>query len=70
MKSSDKTWSTGGGNDNPLQYSCCKNHVNSMKRQKAMTITNSPRKNEVTRPRQKRRSVMDVSGGDKQSPML
>ena len=42
----------------------------SMKRQKAMTITNSPRKNEVTRPRQKRRSVMDVSGGDKQSPML
>ena len=65
--SPDKTRSTGGGNGNPLQYSCCENHVNSMKRQKAMTVTNSPRKNEENRPRQKRHSVVDVSGGDKQS---
>ena len=25
MKSSDKTWITGGGNGNPLHYSCCEN---------------------------------------------
>ena len=29
VKSSDKTWSTGGGNGKPLQYSCCENPVNS-----------------------------------------
>ena len=27
VKSSDKTWSTGGGKDDPLQYSCCKNFI-------------------------------------------
>ena len=26
-------WSTGEGNDNPLQYSCLENPMNSMKRQ-------------------------------------
>ena len=36
MESSDKTWSTGGGNDKPLQYSCHENPMNSMKRQKDM----------------------------------
>ena len=35
--SSDKTWSTGGRNGSPLQYSCHKNPVESMKRQKDMT---------------------------------
>ena len=34
MESSDKTWSTGEGNDKPLQYSCLENPMNSMKRQK------------------------------------
>ena len=34
---SDKTWFTGVGNDKPLQYSCLKNPMNSMKRQKDMT---------------------------------
>ena len=34
---SDKTWSTGVGNDKLLQYSCLKNPMNSMKRQKDMT---------------------------------
>ena len=29
--------STGGGNDEPLQYSCLKNPINSIKRQKDMT---------------------------------
>ena len=35
---SDKTWSTGEGNGKPLQYSCLENPINSMKRQKDMTL--------------------------------
>ena len=31
---SDRMWSTGVGNDKPLQYSCLENPMNSMKRQK------------------------------------
>ena len=31
---SDRMWSTGEGNDKPLQYSCLENPMNSMKRQK------------------------------------
>ena len=30
---SDRMWSTGEGNGKPLQYSCLKNPMNSMKRQ-------------------------------------
>ena len=37
-ESSDKMWSTGEGNDKPLQYSCLENPMNSMKRQKDMTL--------------------------------
>ena len=37
VESSDKTWSTGEGNDKPLQYSCLENPMNSMKRQKYRT---------------------------------
>ena len=37
-ESSDKTWSTGEGNGKPLQYSCLENPMNSMKRQKDMTL--------------------------------
>ena len=33
VDSSDKMWSTGEGNGKPLQYSCLKNPMNSMKRQ-------------------------------------
>ena len=33
VESSDKTWSTGEGNDKPLQYSCLENSMDSMKRQ-------------------------------------
>ena len=36
--SSDKTWSTKEGNGKPLQYSCLENPMNSMKRQKGMTL--------------------------------
>ena len=35
---SDKTWSTGEGNGKPLQYSCLENPMNSIKRQKDMTL--------------------------------
>ena len=38
MESSDKTWSTGEGNGKPLQCSCLENPMNSMKRQKSMTL--------------------------------
>ena len=31
VESSGKTWSTGGGNGKPLQYSCFDNSMNSMK---------------------------------------
>ena len=37
VESSDKTWSTGEGNGKPLQYSCLKNPMNSMKRKKDTT---------------------------------
>ena len=38
VESSDKTWSTEEGNGKPLQYSCLENPMNSMKRQKDMTL--------------------------------
>ena len=38
VESSDKTWSIGEGNGKPLQYSCLKNPMNSMKRQTDMTL--------------------------------
>ena len=44
VESSDKMWSTGEGNDKPLQYSYLENPMNSMKRQKDKTL-----KDELTR---------------------
>ena len=38
VERSDKMWSTGEGNDKPLQYSCLENPMNSMKRQKDRTL--------------------------------
>ena len=38
VESSDKMWFTGKGNGKPLQYSCLENPMNSMKRQKDMTL--------------------------------
>ena len=38
VESSDKIWSTGEENGKPLQYSCLENPMNSMKRQKDMTL--------------------------------
>ena len=44
MKRSDRMWSTGEGNDKPLQYSCLENPMKSMERQKDRT-----RKDELPR---------------------
>ena len=38
VERSDRTWSTGEGNGKPLQHSCLENPMNSMKRQKDMTL--------------------------------
>ena len=38
MESSGKMWSTGEGNGKPLQYSCCENPMNSVRRQKDITM--------------------------------
>src|SRR5574337_964743 len=38
VEMSDRMWSTGEGNDKPLQYSCLENPMNSMKRQKDRTL--------------------------------
>ena len=38
VENSDKPWSIGEGNGKPLQYSCLENPMNSMKRQKYMTL--------------------------------
>ena len=38
VESSEKMWSTGEGNDKPLQYSCIENLMSSMKRQKDRTL--------------------------------
>ena len=40
LESSDKMWSLGEGNSKPLQYSCLENPMNSMKRQKDITLEN------------------------------
>ena len=46
VKSSDKTWSTGGGNGNSLQYSCLENPMNNKKRQKDMPPEDEPPRSE------------------------
>ena len=38
LESSDKIWSTLEGNGKPFQCSCLENPINSMKRQKDMTL--------------------------------
>ena len=38
VESCDKMWSTREGNGKPLQYSCFDNAMNSMTRQKDMTL--------------------------------
>ena len=38
VERSDRMWFTGEGNGKPLQYSCLKNPMNGMKRQKDRTL--------------------------------
>ena len=38
VERSDRMWSTGDGNDKPLEYSCLENPMNSMKKQKVRTV--------------------------------
>ena len=38
MERSDRMWFTGEGNGKPLQYSCLEKPMNSVKRQKDMTL--------------------------------
>ena len=78
-ESSDKMRSTGESNGKPLQYSCLKNPINGMKRQKDMTPEdkppslfpilywaeqrNSSTRNEVAESKRKQCPVVDVSDG-------
>ena len=68
----------GGGNGNPLQYSCIEHPIDSMKRQKDWTLKdelprwvqyatgdqwrNNSRKNEGLGPKQKEYPAVDVTG--------
>ena len=38
VERSDRMWFTGEGNGKPLQYSCCENPMNSMRRQKDLIL--------------------------------
>ena len=38
VETADRMWSSGEGNGKPLQYSCLENLMNSVKRQKFMTL--------------------------------
>ena len=42
VESSDKTWSTGGGNGKSFQYSCLENPMNNMERQKYIMLEDEP----------------------------
>ena len=42
VDSSDKMWSTAERNGKPLQHSCLENPMNSMKRQKGLTLNGEP----------------------------
>ena len=63
IKSSDKTWSAGGRNGNPLQYYCLRNLMNSRKRQKDMTPEYEPLRLKGVQyaTREKQRSITNSS---------
>ena len=49
VESSDKTQSTVEGNGEPFQYSCLEKLINSMKRQKEMTLKDElPRSDQLS----------------------
>ena len=49
VESSDKAWSTGEGNGNPLQYPCQENPMDSIKRLKEMMPEDEPLRSEGVR---------------------
>ena len=63
VKSSDKTWSTWGGNGKPLQCSCRENPMSSMERRKDRTLEDEPPRLEGVQyvPREEQRAVTDSS---------
>ena len=76
VERSDRMWSTGEGNDKPLQYSCLENPMKSMKRQNDRILKeevgaqyatgdqwiNNSRNNEGMESKQKQYPVVDVTG--------
>ena len=42
IESTEEMWFTGEGNGKPLQYSCLEKPMNSVKRQKDMTLKDEP----------------------------
>ena len=44
VKNYDKMWSTGEGNDTPLQLSCLANSMTSNEKEKEMTLKDKPHK--------------------------
>ena len=77
VERSDRMWSTGEGNGQPLQYSCLENPMNSMKSQHDRILKeelprsyyatgdqwrNNSGKNEGMEPNQKQYPVVDVTG--------
>ena len=59
LESFDKMWSTGEGNDKPLQYSCLENPLNSMKMQEDRTL-----KDQLSRSVDAQRSTGDQWGNN------
>ena len=77
VERSDRMWSTGEGNDKPLQYSCFEKPMNSMKRQKDRTLKDELPRSEGAQyatgdqwrnnsrkmePKQKQYTAVDVTG--------
>ena len=76
VERSDRMWSTGEGNDKPLQYSCLENPMKSMKRQNDRILKeevgaqyatgdqwiNNSRNNEGMESKQKQYPVVDATG--------
>ena len=63
VKNSDKMWFPGEGNGNPLQYSCLENPMDSMKRQRDMTLEDEPPNSEGAQyaPGEEQRTITNSS---------
>ena len=75
VERSDKMWSTGEGNGKPFQYSCLKNSMNSMKRQKDSTLKDELPKSVVAKGtgdqwRNNSRKYEETEAKQKQHPVV